>query len=352
MCSLYLGDQIISGVATPVEGARNIGQIVQSTLPLNDAGLHLLDGALINGSGIYSGAVSYIAGLVTDYPDLFTDETTWQNSVTTYGVCGKFVYDSTANTVRLPKITGFVEGTTDLNALGELIEAGLPNIQGDPTYGDDNSEGVKIKAWNPTGCFVAKATSNTMNSSGVAGAGNTATFDASQSNPIYGNSSTVQPQSIKVLYYIVVATSVKTDIEVDIDQVTTDLNGKADVDLSNATPGISFANVMNTVGIRTVVETYINGTSWYRVYSDGWCEQGGITSCSNTGTMKQTTTLLIPYINTTYSVFTQGLNAQNVSDNVYISTRLTNEFETYTTNISPAGSYTNNYLWLACGYIR
>ena len=24
-----------------------------------------------------------------------------------------------------------------------------------------------------------------------------------------------------------------------------------------------------------VVETYTNGTSWYRVYSDGWCEQGG-----------------------------------------------------------------------------
>ena len=27
-----------------------------------------------------------------------------------------------------------------------------------------------------------------------------------------------------------------------------------------------------------IIETYQNGTSWYRVYSDGWCEQGGITS--------------------------------------------------------------------------
>lgn len=33
-----------------------------------------------------------------------------------------------------------------------------------------------------------------------------------------------------------------------------------------------------------IVETYQNGTSWYRVYSDGWCEQGGkiITAGSNT----------------------------------------------------------------------
>jgi hypothetical protein len=24
-----------------------------------------------------------------------------------------------------------------------------------------------------------------------------------------------------------------------------------------------------------ITETYVNGKSWYRVYSDGWCEQGG-----------------------------------------------------------------------------
>ena len=25
-------------------------------------------------------------------------------------------------------------------------------------------------------------------------------------------------------------------------------------------------------------ESYSNGSSWYRIYSDGWCEQGGISS--------------------------------------------------------------------------
>ena len=28
----------------------------------------------------------------------------------------------------------------------------------------------------------------------------------------------------------------------------------------------------------SVIETYSNGTNWYRIYSDGWCEQGGQTS--------------------------------------------------------------------------
>ena len=49
-------------------------------------------------------------------------------------------------------------------------------------------------------------------------------IDASRSSSIYGNSTTVQPQSIKVFYYIVIATTTKTEIEVDIDEVITDLN--------------------------------------------------------------------------------------------------------------------------------
>lgn len=37
------------------------------------------------------------------------------------------------------------------------------------------------------------------------------------------------------------------------------------------------AQLLNALGPR-IVETYSNGTSWYRVWSDGWCEQGGLTS--------------------------------------------------------------------------
>ena len=39
--------------------SRNIGEVVQSTLPLVDAGLHLLDGSLIRGNGVYSDFVRY-----------------------------------------------------------------------------------------------------------------------------------------------------------------------------------------------------------------------------------------------------------------------------------------------------
>ena len=208
-------------------GMRRLGEIVTSTIPLTDAWLHLLDGSLLNGNGSYKGFVDYVKGLYDSgsYSDLFITEANWQASVTTYGVCGKFVYDSTNNTVRLPKITGIIEGTTDLTALGDLVEAGLPNITGKTGY-------YCSDVTPPSGSFFKDTSGSVDNNSGKVTAPELG-FDASLSNSIYGNSSTVQPQSIKVLYYIVIATLTKTEIEVDIDEIATDLNGKADKDLTN-----------------------------------------------------------------------------------------------------------------------
>ncbi len=259
---------------------RNIGEVVTSTIPLTDAGLHLLDGSLISGSGVYAEFVEYIASIYDASASYFCTESDWQNSVTTYGVCGKFVYDSVNNTVRLPKITGFTEGTTDVNTLGDLTEAGLPNIEG-RIYVKTSSGGTA------SGAFTFSSENTGVTPSGTNKDKNVdANFDASLSNTIYGNSTTVQPQSIKVLYYIVLANTTKTDIEVDIDEVVTDLNGKADTDLSN---------VPTTKGILT--ESYINGTSGYRVYADNYCVQWG-----RFYGISGTITLLKSYADTNYCV--------------------------------------------------
>lgn len=202
--------------------SRNIGEIITSTIPLTDAGLHLLDGSVILGSGVYGDFVDYIAGLYDsgDYDDIFETEANWQTSVTTYGVCGKFVYDSINNTVRLPKITGSTESTIDVTKVGDLVEAGLPNITGQFSYTRFGGDGIA------NGAFESSS-EGTAPYAGGGGTPNTARlgdFDASRSSSIYGNSITVQPQAIKVLYYIVVANSTKIEIEVDIDEVVSDLN--------------------------------------------------------------------------------------------------------------------------------
>ena len=56
-----------------------------------------------------------------------------------------------------------------------------------------------------------------------------------------------------------------------------------------------------------VVQTYRNGASWFRIWSDGWCEQGGVTQITSN---PQTITLLKPYCNTDYTVTnTKQMNA-------------------------------------------
>ena len=85
-----------------VAKTRIVGELVESTIPLTDAGLHLLDGSVIIGNGVYSEFVTYMAGLVSTHPEIFTTEEDWQDSISEFGVCNKYVYDSENNSIRLP----------------------------------------------------------------------------------------------------------------------------------------------------------------------------------------------------------------------------------------------------------
>lgn len=67
-----------------------------------------------------------------------------------------------------------------------------------------------------------------------------------------------------------------------------DLTSKANTDLSN---------VPTSKGILT--ESYVNGTSWYRVYSDGFCMQGGLATTTSSAS---TITLLKEYADTDYTI--------------------------------------------------
>ena len=270
--------------------SRNIGETIFSLLPQTDACLHLLDGALLDGNGSYAAFATYIQGLSVDYPDCFTTEENWQQSVTTYGVCGKFVYDATNNTVRLPKVTGIVEGTLTVTALGDLVEAGLPDHDHSVSAYGHYDGGNSSLFYEETGSNLVTLQSTL----------------ASVSNAIYGNSTTVQPQTIKGYYYIVVASSVKPDYVVDVDQVMTDLAAKADTTL------------FSTNGL--YVTTYVNGTEWYREYfSDAnktqrvWLEQGGDVTLVNG---YATITFLRSFSNTQYNC-TATRNSGTTAESTY-----------------------------------
>lgn len=316
-----------NGVISAGSGGGHIGEIVKSLTPLNEAGLHLLDGSVIN-NGSYAQFVSHMASLYASNPSLFVTESEWQTATSAYGVCGKFVYDSAKKTVRLPKVTGIIEGTTDLSALGDLIEAGLPEHthtftrpKGDQNYGNGNGN----TWWGAT--------------SGV----KVTTSKASTSNSIYGKSTTVQPQTIKVLYYIVIAQSAKTELQVDIDNIATDLNGKADVDYTNC----SYLPMRNDVV--HIVETYVNGSSGYRIFSDGYCEQWGRTGALGYGG-SATINLLKKFKDVNYSI-SGATNYAQTTGNKGSSWAITSLEQSSFVWRSGFEQWAAFIYWKACGYL-
>lgn len=142
------------------------------------------------------------------------------------------------------------------------------------------------------------------------------------------------------------------NINVDINQIATDLNLKADKDLTNIAPNTGILlNWLNTDGIRTVVETYSSGSSFYRVYSDGWIEQGGVYSGSYTADGIYTITLLKAMSSADYYYTALGqANGSSATSNwgtgaPYLSTRTTTSFQI----ISDAIQFSTGMSWYVCG---
>ena len=114
---------------------------------------------------------------ISDYPDLY------KVVGTTFNQAG-----DGAGTFRIPNynVTGrFLQPGADA---GTQISAGLPNITGTIYTSTVNSAG------SANGAFKKSAWSSGTNES-PGGTGNCFSFDASNSNSIYGSSTTVQPAS-------------------------------------------------------------------------------------------------------------------------------------------------------------
>lgn len=104
-----------------------------------------------------------------------------------------------STTFNLPNMIGrFPEGAS---TVGTVKDAGLPNL-----VGSSDTVGFSDTRYEPTGCFYPAeewnvGTFNIVEKTGTAGA-NVIRFDASHGNPIYGNSTTVQPAALTLKYMI------------------------------------------------------------------------------------------------------------------------------------------------------
>ena len=103
-----------------------------------------------------------------------------------------------STTFNLPDLDErFIEGTVDTSKVGEYVEAGLPDITGG--VGEGNG-GLTADATNPSGAFSVSVGIRTF--SGGNYTQKSLSFDASRSSEIFGLSSTVQPESCRLIVCI------------------------------------------------------------------------------------------------------------------------------------------------------
>ena len=204
-----------------------IGLIFQSAIKLEDPRFHMLNGSTISQLGIYSNFATMLKEKASEGKVPICDNATFENEVSLYGNCGKFVIDNENNTIRLPKITRFVQGLSDISNIGQSISAGLPNITGYAGFSYLSNE----NAWYSPNGALSSSYRNTLNEHAGAGSSQreysfNLNFDASKSTAvsnIYGKSNTVQPQATQYPYYIVVANSVASNLQVNVNNILNDV---------------------------------------------------------------------------------------------------------------------------------
>lgn len=153
----------------------------------------------------------------------------------------------------------------------------------------------------------------------------------------------------KLIYLCTLKTLYKTLLKTcTYDEYTTELEtygqcAKFAVDLENETFRVPYKEAPK----RVLVKPYSNGTSWYNLFSDGWCEQGG--QIARTAA-KQSITLLQPYKDTDYSIFMQPYHTTASADGRPVlsfegTDGKTTESFTYNSYTGYAGCY-----WRTRGY--
>ena len=240
--------------------------------------------------------------------------TEYSNMLTTYGQCPMWALDTTNQKFKVPTIKdgAVIQQAKSDSEIGKAYNAGLPNITGS-WYAGDHGIGA-------SGAFYVSGSAN--GPTGNYASRDKIAFDASRSSSIYGKSSTVQMNAVALRYFVVVATK--------------SINASA-MDWSNWASGISDKISKNECSAY-IIQTYVNGTSWYRVYSDGWCEQGGNIAPSATSI-----SLLKSYRDSDYGVLMVGSSYGDGDQAIGVTSRTISSF-----TVKTSGYYR---YWQACGYM-
>lgn len=224
------------------------------------------------------------------------------------GVAWYYILDIINRQFKLPRTKWGFTGLRD--SVGGYVAPGLPDHNHQIII--DTKWGSKSANNGPNWCGddATRATNIAATST-----------NASASNPIYGNSDTVQPPATQMYLYFYVGNFEQSAIEQTAGITAETLNGKADRNLLNTTDNVDIV-------VESQLPTSANGYTWYRKYKSGWVEQGGIVFPTTTTITRVPITLPITMGNAVYSVqVTCGDNTAEAGVFSYYTNRTTTGFE-------------------------
>lgn len=220
---------------------------------------------------IQCNGATYNRSLYKDFFDYATEkewvktESEWQSIASANGgFCPYYSQGDGSTTFRTPKFAPFMQIAIAGSSAGKYHAAGLPNITGTFTE-HGNTSGMTC-----TGAFTGEERIELGSNSGAAHDGGRVTMNASRSSSIYGRSDTVQPESCEWMICVVVAGQATNLGSVDMADVLTTV-AQVQADVSQVQADVDAIPRPNAY----VTKTWRSGTEWYRVWSDGWIEQGG-----------------------------------------------------------------------------
>lgn len=186
-------------------------------------------------------------------------ESEWQSIASSNGGYCPWYSDGDGSTnFRTPKFAPFMQIAIASGNVGNYHEAGLPNI----TRGGLWWEGDTTYDTQLTGAFYRGADKTKMGSGRTDYDNYTVQLDASRSSTKYGRSNTVQLESCEWMICVVVL-GIATNV--------------GSTDISNVMSAVSQVQA-DVSAIPTpnayIIETWHSGSSWYRIWSDGFIEQG------------------------------------------------------------------------------
>lgn len=316
---------------------------------------HMPDGVLpLNGSEVsratYSDLYDYVLSIHNELSvsgkKFIVSEEEWQNiSIENNGYVPYYSYGTTDGMFRLPRMSGYLKATGEIDEAGNYVAEGLPNITGG--YSNSNRQESYSSNHDDVNYYGAFEKNESVNSTSTTAnnyAGYGFTFDASRSNAIYGNSEHVTPETNTLFVgvwaltaFTQVGTANLSEIKEIISQCETILgdslpllssrydnrgletsawklsdgswlDGRIYTDAYNKllqritegdstclemkesellstsefpenflidTEGVKFRLPLFVVNERTIIKEWREGTEWYRIYSNGYCEQGG-----------------------------------------------------------------------------